>query len=240
MNSKKYELLEKDSIITEEHRLYRIRALYDFEVPIYTTSISKGDLGGYVENEYILDMHDCSWIDGNSNVFGSSQIKGNVMVANNAIVCHSNIISTTDSIRIGGDTIIRNSQIFDNSCIWGNASVCNSKIYGSDIHGGATVQDIVLYANDSAFYGIIRDKKQIINIDTNDFIIDINFDAHGMEIEYYVKKSKDNLKTFKSIFDFTNFITSFNFKYTPELISYINAYYNSVKPLIAKYVNSML
>ncbi len=59
MNSK-YELIQDDSIEIDGTKLYRIRALKDFR------SIKTGDIGGYIEKEFNLEMSGDAWVFGDA------------------------------------------------------------------------------------------------------------------------------------------------------------------------------
>ena len=96
--NKKFELIENDSIEINGHKLYRLRALIDFN------DVKADDLGGYVESENNLSqMNDC-WIYDNARVFGNACVY--------------------DSARVYDDAcVFGNACIFDDACVYDNANV---------------------------------------------------------------------------------------------------------------------
>lgn len=108
---RKYELIESDI-----RGLHRIKALRDFG------DVKKGDVGGYVENEYNLSHDGECWIyDGAAvyenatvwndvrirekvRIYGNAKINDNVVVCNNAIICdEAKVCANT---RVCGDSVI--------------------------------------------------------------------------------------------------------------------------------------
>lgn len=108
---KKYELIESDI-----RGLHRIKALRDFG------DVRKGDVGGYVENEYNLSHDGECWIYYDAAVFenatvwndvrirdeariyGNASINDNVVVCNNARVCDDARVCA--NTRVCGDSVI--------------------------------------------------------------------------------------------------------------------------------------
>lgn len=60
--------------------LYQIKADRDFG------SISKGDLGGYIEKEENLSHNGDAWVSGNARVFGDAWVFGDAQVSGDARV----------------------------------------------------------------------------------------------------------------------------------------------------------
>lgn len=108
---RKYELIESNI-----RGLHRIKALRDFG------DVKKGDVGGYVENEYNLSHDGECWIyDGAAvyenatvwndvrirekvRIYGNAKINDNVVVCNNAIICdEAKVCANT---RVCGDSVI--------------------------------------------------------------------------------------------------------------------------------------
>lgn len=76
---KKFELTNETKIfygIT----LYRIKALTDFG------SVSKGDLGGWIEKEDNLSQYGNAWIYDNAKVYGDAKVYGNAKIYGNTEV----------------------------------------------------------------------------------------------------------------------------------------------------------
>ena len=72
MSNKKYEILigEENTIEFEGRTLHRIRALKDFG------DVKKGDIGGFVENDYNLSHEGNCWIYDNAKAMDNSRIYG--------------------------------------------------------------------------------------------------------------------------------------------------------------------
>ena len=131
--NKKFELIKDDTIMVRKHKLYRIRALIDFD------NVSAGDLGGYVANENNLSqMGDC-WIYDNAKVFGNARIYGNAHIYDNAQV-------------LGNANIYDNAKIHNNAQVFGDAHVCGSATVCDDatVCGDAMIKkdsDYIVFEN---------------------------------------------------------------------------------------------
>lgn len=112
--SKKFRLLENDTICVNGKILHRIEALRDF------AGVMKGNKGGYVEKEENLSHSGICWIFNNTRVMNNAKV--------------------TDNARIYGDTLINNnaliadnaqvldSFISDNVCVCGNELVISATL----------------------------------------------------------------------------------------------------------------
>ena len=78
LNIKKYELLENDFLNIGGIKLYRIKALIDFENSIM--DVKKGDLGGYIESEENLSQEGNCWIDCDAIVCAKARVIENAIV----------------------------------------------------------------------------------------------------------------------------------------------------------------
>ena len=82
---KKYELTDK-TLEVDGRTLYQIKALKDFG------SVTKGDVGGYIESEKNLSheglcwIYDDAWVSGNARVSGYARVYGNSIVTDDARV----------------------------------------------------------------------------------------------------------------------------------------------------------
>ena len=97
--SEKFELIENDSIEINGHKLYRIRALINFN------NVNAGDLGGYVENEENLSQMDNCWIYDNACVYDIAKVYNNACVSDNARVFSNACVF--GSAHISDDAIIK-------------------------------------------------------------------------------------------------------------------------------------
>ena len=79
---KKYEFYPKDSIVYDNHRLYRIRALKDF------ADVKKGDLGGYIESERNLSHFGNAWVYDDAKVYYYASVAGDAKVSGTADIAY--------------------------------------------------------------------------------------------------------------------------------------------------------
>ena len=77
---KKYTLLDTDTKIIFGKKLFRIKALIDFD------DVKKGELGGYVEDEKNLNHIDDAWVYGDAKVYDDAEVYGNAKVYSDAWV----------------------------------------------------------------------------------------------------------------------------------------------------------
>lgn len=77
---KKYKLTN-DIFVYHGTKLYRIKALKDFD------DVSKGQLGGYIESEKNLSHEGNCWVYDNAMVYNNAIIHGNAIVKDNATGC---------------------------------------------------------------------------------------------------------------------------------------------------------
>ena len=81
---KKYELLNTDTKIVFEKKLFRIKALISFG------DVKEGDIGGYIESEKNLDHSGNAWVYGDAWVYGNARVSVN-----------ASLNATTDYFTIG-------------------------------------------------------------------------------------------------------------------------------------------
>ena len=113
---KKYELMKSDI-----RGLYRVKALKDFG------DVKKGDIGGYVENEYNLSHKGDCWIYNNAKVYDNAEILDNAKVYDNVYIYNNAKIY--DNARIYDNAeISQYAEVFDNAVIQEDAL-----IYGASV-----------------------------------------------------------------------------------------------------------
>lgn len=129
-NTAKYEFTGETQTVTDtdgiEHSVRRIRALRDIDPPLKDGSVSKGDLGGWIESESNLSHNGECWVDEDACI-----IK-NAVVKDDAYVCGH--FGVTD------DAIISEQAALDGeSVVGGNALICGNAIIQDDAMVTATV-----------------------------------------------------------------------------------------------------
>lgn len=133
---KKFELIKNDYINFYDTKLYRIRALIDFD------NISAGDLGGYIEKEENLAQEGNAWVYDKAFVFDDARVYNNAQIRDGAWV-HGNAV------------------IYDNATVYGYARVYgNARVYGSArvfeytyIYGNARVYDNAIICGNADIFG---------------------------------------------------------------------------------------
>src|SRR5690606_38474595 len=97
----KYELTSETKVVFGR-TLYRIRALGSF------STVTAGELGGFIETEENLDQSGNAWVTGNAWVCGDAQVYGDAQVSGDARV--------TGNAQVYGD-----AQVYGNARVYGNA-----------------------------------------------------------------------------------------------------------------------
>lgn len=154
---KKYELTDK-TIEYDDHTLYQIRALKDFET-IDGTQIHAGDLGGYVESEDNLSQEGKCWIgcdDESGNyavVYENARIYDNALILAGAVHNDAEVYenATIDSEYVVPANLAEHFAVVDiaeNAKIFGNARVLDSRVRGDAkvydnayVHGNSLITD---------------------------------------------------------------------------------------------------
>ena len=157
---KKYEMLER-----EENGLCRIRALKDFG------NVSKGDIGGYIEEEENLSQLGDCWICDNASVSGTAKIFDNAKIFGDAVICDN--ASVYDTARVYGDaSVYGTARVYGNANIFGNAWGCgdanifgNARVYGdAQVCGDARVCGDAWVCGDARISGNAVSTKDVVNI----------------------------------------------------------------------------
>lgn len=95
---------------------------------------SRGQLGGWIENELNLSQEDDSWVADEAMVFDNAKVYGSAKVYGNAKVYGA--AEVFDNAKVFG-----NARVYGDAKVYGNADVFdNAKVYGSaDVYGNAKV-----------------------------------------------------------------------------------------------------
>jgi len=139
--SKHFKLNRDDAIKIDEMLLFRIEATRD------TAFVKKGDLGGYIEREDIIEGEN-AWLGENAIAYGEhTKIKGNSLVGGYSVLNNS---------RISGNSIAENSILID-SVVMGQCYVhTGSKVVKSMLTGNAEIIS-------SKLENIIAGKNLVVN-----------------------------------------------------------------------------
>ena len=109
VHMKKYEL-SNEKVEHYEFTVYRVRALRDFG------DVKKGDLGGFIEDEFNLSQEGDCWLYGDSTC-----AKDYAVVSGNAKIYDGTTL--TGDVEISGDVSIYSSSISDNISISGKGVI---------------------------------------------------------------------------------------------------------------------
>lgn len=136
-NTAKYEFTGETKIVTDtdyiEHSVRRIRALRDIDPPLKDGSVSKGDLGGWIESGSNLSHNGECWVDEDACIIKNAVVKDDAYVCGHSGVTDDAIISEQAALDgesvVGGNALIcGNAIIQDDAQIGGNAIICENAI----------------------------------------------------------------------------------------------------------------
>ena len=152
--SKKYELLESDTIEIENPYgpdifMYRIRALRDF------ANVKAGDLGGYIQFEQNLSHDGNCWVYDKAQVYGEARVYDNATVCENATICGEAHVTGNAKVHHSA-TVCSNANVCGNAIIEGNARIDKHAHIGSSdnyITFGPIDHEYITYY-DTDIYGI--------------------------------------------------------------------------------------
>lgn len=165
----KYKMTD-NTLMINGRVLHQIEALKDFGM------VSKGELGGWIEDYKNLSQKGKAWVADNACVYESARITQNASVCGNARVAGTAFV-TGDAVIKGNARVYGNAKVTDlayvyrNAHVYGDACVCcsaritdNAHVYGSaTIAGCARIYDNA-YIYDSAYVhgcALVRDNARI-------------------------------------------------------------------------------
>ncbi len=170
---KKYELIDDDFVEVSGIKLFRIRAIRNFE------GVCMGSIGGYIRSEESLSHDGNAWVANNAKVGGTARIEddarveGNAEVTGNALICENALVRDNaiiygegvrlygnarieDRVEVGGNAEIGgNARISDRAWVSGHAEVRgHARILDrARIFGQADVIDFAVVSDDARVYG---------------------------------------------------------------------------------------
>lgn len=118
--NKKYSLTDK-SITVNGKKLFQIKAEISFG------SVTKGELGGYIEKEENLSHDGNAWVSNNARVCDNARVYDNAQVYGNAWVSGNAWV-------YGNARVCDNAQVYDNAWVSGNARVYGNAWVSGDAH----------------------------------------------------------------------------------------------------------
>ena len=161
---KKYELTTDTKVIFGK-KYFRIKALVDFG------SVSKGDLGGYIESENNLENNTVdgnAWVDGNARVDGDARVGGNACVDGDARVGGNAWVD--GDARVGGNACVDgNAWVDGDARVGGNADYTTIRGFGTEFRNTTffRCKDDKIRVKCGCFYGDLEEFRQQVK-DTRD------------------------------------------------------------------------
>lgn len=136
----KYELTDEYIVHSEVTKLYRIRALKDFN------NIKKGDLGGFIEKEGNLSHHGNAWVGGNAQVFGNAKVFGYAKVSGDAFIQDKNHVFFVNAVGSENGTLTvftgKNELLVTRGCLTGTVDEFLKK--SKEVHDETTHREYQL------------------------------------------------------------------------------------------------
>jgi len=115
----KYSLTKNTKIAWNGATLFQIKAEISFG------SVTKGELGGYIEKKENLSEDNNAWVSGDALVYGNARVYGNAWVSDDARV--SGNAWVYDNAQVSG-----NARVYGNAWVSGDALVSgNARVYGN-------------------------------------------------------------------------------------------------------------
>lgn len=133
----KYELTSTTKDVNG-HKVYRIRALVD--IPEH--DVKAGDLGGWVEGVWNLDINGSAWVADEAGVYDAAAVCGDALVTGHAQVC-------------GNAEVFEHARVCDSAGVYGFAKVCGSSVVQdyACVSGHATVSDRAKISSNAHIHG---------------------------------------------------------------------------------------
>jgi carbonic anhydrase/acetyltransferase-like protein (isoleucine patch superfamily) len=183
--SDKYQLLANDSIEVDGHKLYRIQALMNIITQVGT--VSKGDLGGYIEKYDNLSLNGACWVLQNARVYGNALISDAAVVYGSAQVYNTAVVYERAHVyghaRVYDAALVRHeAHIHGNTRVHGGCRIRNSAhIYGNaQIYGDARINDTVSVYGNAHIHGDadLRGGAHYFDVDISGEEDELDFDEY--------------------------------------------------------------
>lgn len=145
---KKYIMVEEEHINHRDRKLYRIRAIRNFG------TVKKGDLGGYIEDQYNLGHEGDCWIYDKAKVWGNAEVRGNVSIYDR-VELYDNAGVHDDAVIYDDVKIYGRAKIYDKVLVGGDARIYDSAIVMgyTDIRGAAMIYGMARIEGRTRIFG---------------------------------------------------------------------------------------
>ena len=179
----------------ENEGLYRIRAERDINVMTEDGMITKGYLGGFVEDEKSLSqegkcfIHYWSSVRGGSHVTGDAQVRGHMIVADRSSIEDSAALMGIGKLfntNVSGSALVYLDSVeckVVNSNIWNESQVVGvSSVYNSNIHDSSEINDSTVSYCIANKNSIVK-QSTIVGNDTSEMVLLTNAMVERSEID---------------------------------------------------------
>ena len=141
--------MEKKFKLTSNKKVWCGITLFQIEAVVSFGTITKGELGGYIEKEENLSqVSGDAWVSGDAQVSGDAWVSGNAQVFGNAWV-YGNARVYGNAWVYGNARVYGNAQVFGDAWVFGNAWV-----YGNAwVSGNARVSGDAQVSGNAWVYG---------------------------------------------------------------------------------------
>lgn len=165
----KYKMTD-NTLMVNGRVLHQIVALKDFGM------VSKGELGGWIEDYSNLSQEGRAWVADNACVYASAKVTQNAFIGDSARIAGTALITgnalINDNAYVYGNAEVEgHAHVYSNAHIYGDACVhCYARIGGNaHVYGFATIRDYASIYNNAYIYGyacvsgcaLVRDNTRI-------------------------------------------------------------------------------
>ena len=149
----KYKMTD-NTLMVNGRILHQIVALKDFGM------VSKGELGGWIEDYSNLSQEGKAWVANNACVYASARVSQNAFIGGSARVAGKALV-TENALVNGNAYVYENAEVSDNAYVIGNAHIYGDAcVYGNavirgnaHIYGFASIYDLASVYDNAYVYG---------------------------------------------------------------------------------------
>lgn len=152
----KYKMTD-NTLMVNGRILHQIEALKDFGM------VSKGELGGWIEDYNNLDQEGKAWVANNACVYESARVFQNAFIGGSARVAGKALV-TENALVNGNAYVYENAEVHGHAYVMGNAHIygdacvgCSAAIRGNaHVYGCAVIRDLAEVYDNAYVYGNAR------------------------------------------------------------------------------------
>ena len=149
--------MTNNTLMVNGRVLHQIVALKDFGM------ISKGELGGWIEDYNNLAQEGKAWVANNACVYAFARVSQNAFIGDSARVAGRALV-TENALVSGNAYVYENAEVRDNAYVMGNAHIygdagvgCSAVIRGNaHVYGCAIIRDLAEVYDNACVYDSAR------------------------------------------------------------------------------------